>query len=295
MAINSRIFKGVLLLVTILVIVGYSLVIYFRLDQPVFFDHYYDKRIYINEEQYQEISFNLSYITNVHDDRVVTQITFPEHPEVTIQASEYAYNAPFNWGSEKNKTPGDVYGRYSVRNVICKMIELPQKEDLNKIVLTHAKVLFDDASEITVDIGEINLYAYMPGEIPLEHVSTSGSSDGTGETRYRLLGNLTLTAIDSPLMANVKDSVQWEINNNIPNDSLGMTFQEGSFLDVTSRIGSMTGDIISEYTLFDIHPKLTFVDDAGIQYTQHFYNIDSLYHNYSFMTLYKYIKARGAI
>jgi|GEM_PF-1323414 len=294
MVTNHRIFRTVLLLMGIVTIVSGSLIMYFRLDEPVFFDHYYDQRVYVGSEQYQQIFFNLSYITNVDDDRVITQITFPEHPEVAIRASEYGYGTVLNWESERRRTPGRVYGRYSVRNVTCEMVEFPQSEDMDEIVLTRAKVLFDDASEMVVDIGEIHLYGFVFKKTPLEHVATSGSSNGTGETNYKLLENLMLTAVDSALMPKVKDSVQWEINNSNPEDLVGMTFEEGSSLDVTTKISFTKGDIVSQYTLFDVKPELTFVDDAGNEYAERLYNIDSLYHSYSFMTLYKYIKTREA-
>ena len=293
MDMNHRIFKTVLVLMGVVGIVSGSLVVYFRLDEPVFFDHYYDQRVYAGTEQYQQIFFDLSYITNVDDNRVVSGITFPEHPEVVIRASEYGYGTVFNWESEKRRIPGRAYGRYSVRNVTCEMIELPQSEEMNEIVVTRARVLFDDASEMMVDIGEIHLYGFVLKKTPLKHIASSGSSDGTGETNYKLLENLTLTAVDSALMPKVKDSVKWQINNSNPEDLVGMTFEEGDFLDVTTKISFTKGDLISQYTLFDINPELTFVDEAGTKYVERLYNIDSIYHSYSFMTLYRYIKMRG--
>ncbi|TCT14522.1 hypothetical protein EDC18_1053 [Natranaerovirga pectinivora] len=294
MEINNRIFKGILTLIAVLVVAGYSLVFYLKLDEPVFFQHYYDQRVYVDREHYQDISFNLGYITNAYDNSVVIDIAFPEYPEITIQASEYGYSHPFNWGSEQNKTPGDIYGRYNVRSVNCKIIDLPKEKDLDGIVLTQARILFSDSSEMTVDIGEIHLYEHRFGKSPLEHVSSSGSNNGTGKTSYRILGDLTITAIDSPLMEKFKDRVQWKINGSNPEDSLGMTLQKGNFLDVTTKVG-IGDDIVSQYTLFDIHPKLTITDDDGIHYYERVYNIKSLYHNYSFMGLYRYIKAREAI
>ncbi|SDL00032.1 hypothetical protein [Natronincola ferrireducens] len=294
MEINNKIFNVVLVLVATLVAAGYGLIFYLKLDGPVFFHHYYDQRIYVDREHYQDISFNLGYITDAYDDRVVIDIEFPEYPELTIQASEYGYIHPFNWGFEHNDTPGDIYGRYSVRSVYCKIIDLPEGKDLDGVVLTQARIMFDDSSEMAVDIGEIHLYEHMTGESLLEHISSSGSSDGTGKTTYRILGDLTITLIESPLMEKFKDRVQWKVNGTNPHVTVGMTLQEGNFLDVTSKVG-VADDIVSEYTLFDIHPKLTFTDDHGIHYSQRFYNINSIYHNYSFTNLYRYIKARGTI
>lgn len=292
---NNKIFRVILVLVAILVAAGYGLVFYLKLEEPVFFHHYYDQGVYVDREHYQQdISFNLGYITDANDDRVVIDIVFPDYPELTVQASEYGYVDPFNWGSGTNDPLGEIYGRYSVRTVHCTIIELPNARDFDGAVLSQAKVLFSDSSEMTVDIGEIHFYRYMFGETPLEHVSSSGSSDGTGKTSYRMLENLTITDIDSPTVERFKDRVQWKVNGSNPDDAVGMTFQERTILDVTSSVGP-TDDIVSEYTLFNIHPILTFTDQEGTQYTQRFLNINSLYHSHNFMDLYRYIKAREAM
>ncbi len=278
-------------MVVIFVVVGYGLVFYIKLDKPVFFQHYFDQGVYVDSDYYHGNSFNLGYITDAYDDRVVIDIGFPEEPELNIQASEYGDINSFNWGSEQNNTPGDIYGRYSVRSVYCKIIDLPEGKDLDGVVLTQANILFSDSSEMTVDIGEIHLFEHMFGESPLKDVSSSVSSDRTGKTSYKILGGLTVTAIESPLTEKFKDRIQWEVNGGNPYTAVGMTFKDGSLLNVTTKI-SPPDDIISEYTLFNIQPKITFTDNGGKCYNQRIYSVNSIYHNYSFMNLYRYIKAR---
>ncbi|MBF4692139.1 hypothetical protein [Fusibacter ferrireducens] len=294
MAINNRIFKAILILIAVLIIAGYGLVFYLQLDEPMFFYHNYDQRVFDNESNHQDISFNLNYITNARDNRVVIGIEFPKYPDIIIQATEFRARNPFNWNFKAPKVPGDIYGLYSVRSVTCNLMEWPRGRALDDVVLEKAKILFSDASEIVVDIGTIQLYTERFDTIPLEPVLSSSSSDGSGKTAYKILENLTIVAVDSASMEKFKDRVQWQINTKTPEDSVGMTFQEGSALEVTSRVDS-TEDIVSEYTLFDLHPKVIFMDDNGVQYTQRFYNIDSIYHNYSFIELYRYIRARRTI
>ncbi len=287
---NNKIFKVVLALVAIFVLLGYGFVFKLKLDEPLFFHHYYDQRVYVDRATNQDIFFTLGYITDVNDDKVVSDIVFPESPELVIQASEYGYTNISNWGFEKNDTPGDIYGRYSVRNINCKITELP---DIKDLVITKARIRFNDSTEMTVDIGEIHFYEYRFLDSLLENITSSSSSDGSGKTNYRILGNLTITAIESPLMEKVQDRVHWQVNGKNPDDSVGMRVQEGNILEVTSQV-ELAEDIISEYTRFDIQPKLTFTDDKGTHYFMRIYNINSLHHNYSFGSLYKYIKAREA-
>ncbi len=293
MTINNRIFKAILVLVIVLMVLGYSLVFYLRLDKPLFFYHYYDQRVIINESRYQDVNFILNYITNVRDEKVVTGIEFPEYPEIKIRVSAFDSNNPFNWSSKKHKALGDIYGQYSVRRVNCMLTELPNTEKIDGIVLTQAKIKFSDESVITANIGEIHFYPEMPIEIPMEAFSSTGSSDGTGETSFKILKDLTLTTIDDTFMEKFKDRIQWQINDKSPEDSIGETFKKDHLFEVTSRV-TPTDDIITRYTLFDAHPELTFVEDNGLQYSQRLYNLDSLYHHYSFMELYRYIKAREA-
>lgn len=248
----------------------------------------------MDREHYQKISFNLGYITNADDDRVVIGVEFPEYPELNVQASENGFIHHFSWDSRQKNTPGDIYGRYSVRSVYCQIIDFPKGKDLGGVVLTQTRILFNDSSEMTVDIGEIHLYEHEPGKSPLKHVSSTGSSDGTSRTSYKVLEGITLVSIESPLMEKFQDRLDLEINGNNPADIVKLTLQEGNILDVTSKVGPAK-DIVSEYALFDMHPKLTFMGDDRSQYSQRIYNINSLSNNYSFMDLYRYIKAREAI
>lgn len=255
MEINNRIFKVILTLIIILVSVGYSLVFSLKLDEPVFFQHYYDQWVYVDSEYYDDITFNLGYVTNASDSSVVIDIEFPEYPEIKTQASEYGHRSPLNWGSEQNKMPGVIYGQYNVRSVNCKITYWPKGKDLNEIVLTQARVLFDDSSEMTVFIGEIHINEYIAVKNPLYRLSSSWSSDGTAQTRYRIREQITIAAFDSPLIKKFEDRIHHKINDRNPDVSVGMIFQEGNFLDVTSKV-RVVEDIVSEYTLFNIHPKL---------------------------------------
>jgi len=104
---------------------------------------------------------------------------------------------------------------------------------------------------------------------------------------------LTVTAIESPLMEKFKDRIQWKVNGSDPYTTVGMKLQEGNFLDLTTKISS-SDNIISEYSLFDIQPKVAFTDNSGTYYNERHCSVSNNYHNYSFMDLYRYIKAREA-
>ncbi|TCK92573.1 hypothetical protein EDC19_1722 [Natranaerovirga hydrolytica] len=276
---------------------GYTLVSHIKLDEPVFFQHYYDQRVYIDNRYHnQDNPFNLQYITNVDDDRVVMAVEFLEYPELNIKVTEEQFSHSFNWGYGQDNTPGETYGWYSVRTVYCQITDFPEEKGLDGVVLTQAKILFDDFSEKTVDIGEIHLYESELGERLLSQVSASSSSYGTSSSRYKVLEDISLVTIVSPLMEKFQDRVELEVNGSNSVDIAKISLQKGNFLEVISKVGPPTEeDIVSQYTLFNIHPKLIFTDVDGNDHDQRFYNINSIYHNYTFIDLYRYVKAREAI
>ncbi len=291
MEINNRLFKGVLAFVALLMVVGYGVGFYLKLDEPLFFQHYYDVGVYVDSNNDQNIYFDLGYITNANDDRSVKEIQFLEYPQLNIQVSENDNTYPFDGGHGQNGGLGEIHGRYSVRGVTCKILDLINSSDLNGIVLKEARVRFNDFSEMTVDVGEIHFLERNFSEIPLQHISTSSSSDGTGTTSYRVLQAMTIRSFDSPIMDKFKDRVQIKINGSNPEAALEMKIEERKFIDVTSKIGPPK-DIIDKYTLFDIQPIMSMTCQEGVQYYQQFYNINSIDHSYNFFDLFRYISAR---
>lgn len=288
MKINNKLFKGVLTFVAFLVLIGSGLSFYLRLEEPVFFQHYYEVSFYKDSRYNQNIFFNLGYITNANDDRIVSGIEFLTYPDLKIQVSSESNSYPFNGGNGPDGTLGEIHGEYSVRGVSCHVID---DNDFGELVLKKAKVRFSDSSEIIVDVGEIYFLERAFLDIPLEHVSSSSSSDGTGTTIYKALKEIKVKSFNSPLMEKFKDRVQIKINGTEHEAALGMSIEEGKYLSVTSKVGPAK-DMVSKYTLFDLQPNLSMTTLEGLQYNMSFYNMDSLLHPYNFFDLYRYIKAR---
>lgn len=289
---NNRIYKGILILAAVLVLAGTGIVYYFRLEQPVFFAHYYDVRV-DRESSYSE-DMILRYVTNAYDRRVVTAVEFLEIPGVMLWASERE-EAIFSWEGEDDSIPGEVHGRYSVRKVYVRNFSLPEDVEADGKVLRKAKVRFDDGSEMTVDMGELHLYEDERRDEthPFEHVSSSSSSDGTSQTVYRILDELTVTEAENPLAERLKGRLDWRLDEKEPDEAVGSIYGERSILSVSSSV--LPGeDILSAYALFDFHPVLTFTDQEGRVHTQRFYNMRSQKENHSFLGLHAYISAREA-
>ncbi|MFH5835848.1 hypothetical protein ACHAL6_07210 [Proteiniclasticum sp. C24MP] len=288
---NNRIFKGILILAAVLVLAGSGSLYYFRLDTPVFFSHYYDLRVQ-RENMYAE-DIVLRYVTNAYDRRVVTAVEIPEMPGVALWASE-GEQAQFQWEMDEKSIPGEIIGRYSVRKVYVRNFSIPEEVEVDGKVIRKLKVQFDDGSEMMVDIGELHLYEHQrkEEESPYEHVSSSGSSDGTSLTVYRILEELTLTEAKSFLAEKLKDRLDWRIDEKVPEEAVGHVYGERSILNVSSEV--LAGENIQDaYAVFDVQPVLTFIDGEGKLYTQRFYNMRSQEENYSFSGLRAFIRERG--
>ncbi len=288
---NNRLLKIVLSSVGVLSIACLIAILYLKLDEPAFLKHYYDIRTYEENEHQQEISFNLVYVTNVGDKRTVTQIDFPESPEMIVHASEYSHMNSFPWVSDQTNSPGEVHGRYSVRTIYCQVDLFAENIETDGKVISQANVHFSDGSKMDVDLGEFHFYVHRTMDQSFESVSSSGSSDGSSSTRYRATEEATLVSVESPMLHRFADRLDLKINGYVIDGINGLKIEEGKYLEVKSKL--YTGeDPLNVYAMIDLHPEIIYRNAAGDTRSLRFYNIDSLYHSFNFMDLYRYLSAR---
>jgi len=181
-------------IVDIIVVVSIIFNYQVRIKEQVFFDHYYDLSFDKGSEHYQDISFNLGYITNASDTRTVIDVNFSEQPGLAVLASEDNYSHftdSFSLNYEESGFPhGDIFGRYSVRTVFCQISILPDSNADDVMILTKAHLRFSDGSEMSVDIGRINIYNRDSTNSFFEFASGSSSSDGSSKLSYRIEMNI---------------------------------------------------------------------------------------------------------
>ena len=291
---NNKLFKIVLISIGLLSLLSFVYIYYFKLEEPVFFEHYYDLRSYNEGTYHEEMPFILRYITNVDDSRKVSRIGFPEYPEALVQGSEDEYMSEMIWGYGSTNLLNDNYGRYSIRTVFCNIIDLPESAYYDSII-TKALIGFNDGSEMLIDIGALHLYKAERGKDILEDYYGSSSSDGVSETKYNVLEDITFQSIESPLLSQFSDQVTLEINDTDIVKATGLDFESGEQMNIKSQI-QLTEDEIKDYRIFGIHPKLIFSGEKGSQHSERIYYISNMYNNdYSFMNLHRYIREREGI
>ncbi|WP_422484893.1 hypothetical protein [Gudongella sp. DL1XJH-153] len=294
MEMNKRLLKIVLAAVGALSVACLVAILYLALDEPVFLKHYYDIRTYEENEHMQEISFNLVYITNVGENRTVTQISFLESPEMIIHASEYSHINSFPWGSDQANIPGEVHGRYSVRTIYCQVDLFAENVEIDGKVLSQANVYFSDGSKMNVDLGELQLYVHRTMDQSFEGMSSSGSSDGSSSTRYRATEEATLVSVESPMLHRFADRLDLKINDHVIDGIKGLKIEEGKYMEVKSKLYT-GGDPLNVYSMIDLHPEIIYMNAAGDRRSLRFYNVDSLYHSFNFMDIYRYLAAREVL
>ncbi|MCZ0703058.1 hypothetical protein J2T56_001374 [Natronobacillus azotifigens] len=257
-----------------------------RIEEPVFFDHYYDLSFISDSDSYQDIPFELGYITNANDSRTVVEVSFPEHPDLYGMASEYNMHG-FGWGYEEREQHGDIFGQYSVRTVYLQMRMYDIEEDRT---ITKAELYFSDGSNMVVDIGQINLYKHEHSPNLLKHMSGSASSAGTSESRYNVLEEISILKIEGPLYEKFDHRIEIEMNG-VDSDTLhdmgGLSVEKGHNLTLFSRVKPVD-EILERYTRFDIHPELIILGEDGNRQSLRIYNTSSEDYRYHFMDLYRY-------
>ncbi len=291
MTINQKLFKTILIIVGVLMVSGIAVVMTLTLDEPVFFSHYYDLGVPRDLIQGQRTSFRLQYISNSQDTRRVTAVVFDDQPDIQIHATKYPGSDVFSWNAEPQES-GEVYGRYRVHTVHCELVGAPDTATIDGIQLSKALIQFNDGSQMRADLGSIHLYLREAHHAPLDHRSSSGSSDGTSETLYKVEENLQLRSIEGTLFSQMADRIHLEVNGRPAEVAGGMRLEKGDRLRLTAKIPP-TEESSEAYILFDVQPLITLVDEQGRDYAQRVYNLNSLYHNYDFYRLYQYLKEQG--
>lgn len=292
---NNRLLKAVFFIVGSIVVFSIIFIYHVRPKEQVFFDHYYDLSFDNSDEYYEDISLNLGYITNAGDTRTVIDVDFPEHPDLAVLASEDNYSHfthGFDWNYEESGFPhGDIFGHYSVRTVFCQIRILPDSNDHDVMRLTKAHLRFSDGSEMTVDIGQINMYNRDSTNSFFEFASGSSSSDGSSKSSHRVLEDVSLFKIESPLLEKFDYRIEMNINGTDIDDIEGLLVGKDHNLTLSSQV-MPADDIIERYTRFDIHPELILSGADGSEQSLRLYNISSISHDYSFIDLYRYVKEK---
>lgn len=291
---NDKLFKRILIGIGSLVLIGYGLVYYFHLDEPVFLQHDYELQL-TEEDDHNEIPFNLNYITNSDEERVVIGIMFPEYPDLFVQASESHFTRPdgFYWDQPFDDGVGTAYGRYTLRTIYVNMLDLEGVDDVNDFSLTKVTLYFNDSTEMTVDVGEVRLYTEEEDDQLVEQLYGDRSTDGRIEATYRIYEDLLLSSLEQD-HAFSDSTTQIKINEVDYSDADELRLDKNDIVSI-STTGEPSGDSIEDFKVSNYFPKLTLTTTDGDEINPRFPHINRHDPRYSFNTIYRYLRARGEI
>lgn len=289
---NKKILKTGIIMILITLVISVSISFFLRLDKPVFLKSYLELKLHeLDNGYYRDSQFELRYITNANDYRVVNGIEFIDMPELHACASEYNHGFMFSGFYDTSKTmPGQIEAMYSLRTVYIQLDTYIVEDPIDELHLTRAKVYFSDGYIQTVDIGDIVL---IDDEKTNDYLEFKGS--GSSDTNlFAVKEDITLLKVDSPLLMNIEDLIDIEIDNTDYRNVKGIKYSKGHSLQ-TKSVLSEINDPISKLNSYHIRPRIYFEDNEGnILYT----DVNGFYykgHNFELLDLIKYLRAEEAI
>lgn len=297
---NNKILKISLTLIMLSLIIVIMLIGKLRLEKPVFLINYCEIGTYEIGDKYSlgEERFKLKYISNVNDTRRVVRITFKEAPDIDFFATEYN-----RWsnviGSIDENSNVNKYGRYGIHTVNVTCHSFNYEDYSEELVLSEATVEFDDGLKMDVDLGKIVLYKEKNNPVALEHFSAQ-TSDNIGSIAFTVNEDVKIEKIESPLIEEASKIFDFNIKLTPWGESKEKEYEEGTTIKKDSIIICSSNyksseDILENYKVYDIKPRIWFINDYNDRYSWRYYKMSNHYRKYTYYGLYKYLKARGEI
>ena len=314
-----KILKNGLIIIGVTLIISMGISLYLHLDEPVVLKSYMDIWHHdIEEVQLRDTMVDIRYITNITDNRTVDRIEFPEISGLSGYISNFGgWNFNFfsgNYGSMEE----EKYGRYKIVSAFIQLhVNDPDKMiGLEKgFTLTEAVIHFSDGTALNADIGEINFFIDNDGSVsynmndevetslsniqdieqPLEHRSSSSSSDGTGRARFHVKEDIEILEIKGDFLEELQDFIEITVDNEDYKNIQGKKYEKDHYINIETEFKIFDDPELKLYE-YDFRPEFIYKDKDGRIYVERLY-IDhrGRYSINGFMDIIRFLKARGEI
>lgn len=243
------------------------------LDEPVFLTHYYDIPRFGSGRM-----IDLDYITNKNDNRSVTDVMFPESPDLPVS---------LNIDSDYN-----TFFYHKTRHVYVRS-ELPYDEEFPLTMLTTMRVTFSDGTENDFDIGKIIVGNKPDGSEYIRSMSSGASNMGEASEEFLVLKDCRLMDITNDFTEDIGTRIDIKING--ADYTLPMELHQGDTVAFNSAL-----DINDEnvYNAYAIDSTLTFEDSEGNIFYGSLLNLSyapTFAQSFTSYGLNEYLKRRGLI
>lgn len=292
MEINNKILRAGIILIGFTLAICCFFVYYTKVDDPVFFKHYYEYAFPMNEDEElgsynSQVQLSLEYITNITDRRNIAYVIFDEAPDIVFNTSTDGY--VYFDSNNTSYNMGDNYGRYSIRtaNLTAMINGIDQNQE--DFQLSQANIYFNNGDMMEVDLGKILLYGYEYGNGYMRNFSSGSSNDGSSFSNYAIENEITLLKLESQLLDTVDPILHIKIGEQEYSAISDIRYKKGDTLEISSSLSKPINEI-SLFTNYDIIPRLYYKDTAGNIYSEPIYNIiHTQYYNYNIFNIFKYL------
>ncbi len=294
--------KRILQVGTSVILIAFTCCVWFihytRLEKPVFLRYCVEVPAVPGQisPEYGAV-LTLRYITNADDKRMVSGITFPEMPELQMEASEYlpnAYNISIFHDAAKPQL-GEAYGRYCLRSVYVSMNNYFQEDWEGEIELHRAEVKLSDGSSFETDLGKIVLYSDRPAEEALDGYYSSASNTGSASTGYKVLKDLTIKGLESPLLMDAFAFLSLYVDSQQLGSLQPKEYKMGDTFFLNNQFQDPSS-YVNAYDEYDLRPKLIYETADGLSGYTRVYNISSRRYFKDFWDMLDYLRGfRGAL
>lgn len=298
---TNKILKLSLTLIILSLVIVIMVLNKLKLDKPVFLTNCCEIGTYESGDKYSLYGKGiiLKYISNVEDSRHVVGITFKDTPDIDFFATEDDGFGSFI-GDLKERFDVDKNGRYGVHTVYVTSTDVDYKDYSQEIMLSEATVQFNDGLEMDVDFGKIILYKEKNNPVALENFSSQISDYTTSSTAFTVNEDVRIEKIESPLLEETSKMFDFNIRITAFGENIEKEYEEGAMIKKDSIIicsseYKPSEDILEYYKLYDVKPKISFINDYDDRYSWRHSNMSNYDKKYTYYRLYKYLKARGEL
>lgn len=294
---NKKIMKTGLILIGVTLLLNICTILFLRIKEPVFLHHYYEHKMYLQNENNLFYSvgldgpIKLQYVTNITDDKQVIGITFKEAPDLYVNASEYQpaiFSPGMFYSSSDNNTLGTEIGTYSLRTVYLN-INIPIDSVSDQLELSEAIILFSGGGQLEVNIGKLILYkdGLSSGNYLMEY-SGSSSSSGKSDISFKLLNDIRIKTIT--FLDELKNYMNLEINNLEYTTVNDKEYKKDDTIYISNALNPQIIKDLS-FIRFGIYPRLYYENSQGNTYYEPLFRVSNdNYNNPSFLDIIKYVK-----
>ena len=291
---NKKILRIGLIVISLSLIISLSFALLTKLNNLVFLKNYIDSTYSIDYGIYSDVELILPYITDVNDDRNITDIRFEEVPEMELLTSDYTFGLAFP--NYYNGRMEQAYGRYKVKTLYVKLNLNSIDSNIEELELKNAIIVLENGENLNVDIGKIRFfqYDYEDENKYLESLGSGSSSDGTGNIDYRALEDITLLKLESTLLKELDNTIELNVGKLNYLNIEGAEYKKKNSFSINYR-RNFSKDIMGKFITYNISPNLYFENESGNVLTKRIGEIRNNHHDFNFIDILKYLRLRGEI